>query len=123
MGSAIACTRTTIRARREQETSTRFRQDRHQGRSPRLAMNRRSRCTTTTSSEKKLYRTRLYSGIVLRARRLPVSMFSRCAVSRTVGWIAQWKEMIEDPEQKIGRPRQLYTGPTERDYTPRSKRG
>jgi citrate synthase len=40
------------------------------------------------------------------------------AIARTVGWIAQWKEMIEDPSQRIGRPRQLYTGPTERTYVP-----
>jgi citrate synthase len=40
------------------------------------------------------------------------------ALARTVGWIAQWKEMIEDPNQRIGRPRQLYTGPAVRDYTP-----
>ena len=44
------------------------------------------------------------------------------AVARTVGWIAQWKEMIEDPHQKIGRPRQLYTGATRRDYAPISRR-
>ena len=75
--------------------------------------------------EKKLYpNVDFYSGIVLRAIGFPVSMFTPLfAVSRTVGWIAQWKEMIEDPEQKIGRPRQLYVGPTERAYTPRSKRG
>ena len=42
---------------------------------------------------------------------------------RTVGWIAQWQEMMEDPSQKIGRPRQLYTGPTERDYVPIQSRG
>jgi len=45
------------------------------------------------------------------------------AVARTVGWIAQWKEMIEDPSQRIGRPRQLYTGATRRDYVSMSKRG
>ncbi|HRF09729.1 MAG TPA: citrate/2-methylcitrate synthase, partial [Xanthobacteraceae bacterium] len=44
------------------------------------------------------------------------------ALARTVGWIAQWKEMIEDPGQKIGRPRQLYTGATRRDYLPISRR-
>jgi citrate synthase len=74
--------------------------------------------------EKKLYpNVDFYSGIVLRAIGFPVSMFTPLfAVSRTVGWIAQWKEMVEDPEQKIGRPRQLYVGPTERDYTARSSR-
>jgi citrate synthase len=45
------------------------------------------------------------------------------AVARTVGWISQWKEMIEDPSQRIGRPRQLYTGPTKRDYVTRAERG
>ncbi len=74
--------------------------------------------------EKKLYpNVDFYSGIVLRAIGFPVSMFTPLfAVSRTVGWIAQWKEMIEDPEQKIGRPRQLYVGPTQRDYVPVDKR-
>ena len=74
--------------------------------------------------EKKLYpNVDFYSGIVLRAIGFPVSMFTPLfAVSRTVGWIAQWKEMIEDPEQKIGRPRQLYVGPTQRDYAPVDKR-
>ena len=75
--------------------------------------------------EKKLYpNVDFYSGIVLRAIGFPVSMFTPLfAVSRTVGWIAQWKEMIEDPEQKIGRPRQLYIGPTERPYVPIDERG
>jgi citrate synthase len=45
------------------------------------------------------------------------------SLARTVGWIAQWQEMIGDPTQKIGRPRQLYTGPTERDYVPIQNRG
>ncbi|MGE3918105.1 MAG: citrate synthase [Hyphomicrobiaceae bacterium] len=68
--------------------------------------------------EKKLYpNVDFYSGIVLRAIGFPVSMFTPLfAVSRTVGWISQWKEMIEDPEQKIGRPRQLYIGPDRREY-------
>jgi citrate synthase len=67
---------------------------------------------------KKLYpNVDFYSGIVLRAIGFPVSMFTPLfAVSRTVGWIAQWKEMIEDPEQKIGRPRQLYIGPARREF-------
>ena len=74
--------------------------------------------------EKKLYpNVDFYSGIVLRAIGFPVSMFTPLfAVSRTVGWIAQWKEMVEDPEQKIGRPRQLYVGPTQRDYVAVDKR-
>jgi citrate synthase len=44
------------------------------------------------------------------------------AIARTVGWIAQWKEMIEDPSQRIGRPRQLYTGATERNFVPMEQR-
>ena len=74
--------------------------------------------------EKKLYpNIDFYSGITLRAMGFPMSMFTVLfAVARTVGWIAQWKEMIEDPEQKIGRPRQLYIGPTERAYVPIERR-
>ena len=54
---------------------------------------------------------------------IPVSMFTVLfAVARTVGWIAQWKEMIEDPSQKIGRPRQLFTGVSERPFVPVNKR-
>ncbi len=60
-----------------------------------------------------------YSGITLSAMGFPTTMFTVLfALARTVGWIAQWQEMMEDPSQKIGRPRQLYTGPTERDYVP-----
>ena len=68
--------------------------------------------------ENKLYPNKdFYSGIALRAMGFPVSMFTVLfAVARTVGWIAQWKEMTEDAEQKIGRPRQLYVGPTKRDF-------
>jgi citrate synthase len=75
--------------------------------------------------EKKLYpNIDFYSGITLRAMGFPTSMFTVLfAVARTVGWISQWKEMIEDPEQKIGRPRQLYIGPTERPYVPMEQRG
>ncbi len=58
-----------------------------------------------------------YSGITLKALGFPTNMFTVLfSVARTVGWIAQWKEMIEDPHQRIGRPRQLYTGETKRDY-------
>jgi citrate synthase len=65
-----------------------------------------------------------YSGITLSAMGFPTSMFTVLfALARTVGWIAQWQEMIGDPSQKIGRPRQLYTGPTERDYVPIQQRG
>src|SRR6266852_4413244 len=68
--------------------------------------------------EKKLYpNVDFYSGITLKAMGFPTTMFTVLfALARTVGWIAQWKEMIEDPQQKIGRPRQLYTGATRRDY-------
>ena len=68
--------------------------------------------------EKKLYpNIDFYSGITLRAMGFPVDMFTVLfAVARTVGWIAQWNEMIEDPEQRIGRPRQLYVGPKRRDF-------
>jgi citrate synthase len=68
--------------------------------------------------EKKLYpNVDFYSGITLKAMGFPLSMFTVLfAVARTVGWIAQWKEMIVDPEQKIGRPRQLYTGEKRREY-------
>ncbi|RMH53134.1 MAG: citrate (Si)-synthase [Alphaproteobacteria bacterium] len=68
--------------------------------------------------EKKLYpNVDFYSGIILEAIGFPTSMFTPIfALARTVGWIAQWKEMIEDPDGKIGRPRQLYTGATRRDY-------
>ena len=58
-----------------------------------------------------------YSGVILSAIGFPTTMFTALfALARTVGWVAQWNEMISDPEQKIGRPRQLYTGPTQRDY-------
>jgi len=75
--------------------------------------------------EKKLYpNIDFYSGITLRAMGFPLSMFTVLfAVARTVGWVAQWKEMIEDPEQKIGRPRQLYIGATERPFVPVEQRG
>jgi citrate synthase len=74
--------------------------------------------------EKKLYpNVDFYSGITLKAMGFPTTMFTVLfAVARTVGWIAQWKEMIEDPSQKIGRPRQLYTGATRREYAPISRR-
>ncbi len=73
---------------------------------------------------KKLYpNVDFYSGIILRAMGFPTSMFTVLfALARTVGWIAQWKEMIEDPSQKIGRPRQLYNGATKRAYVPAATR-
>ncbi len=68
--------------------------------------------------EKKLFpNVDFYSGIILNAIGFPTTMFTALfALARTVGWVAQWNEMISDPAQVIGRPRQLYTGPTERDY-------
>ena len=74
--------------------------------------------------EKKLYpNIDFYLGITLKALGFPTDMFTVLfAIARTVGWIAQWKEMIEDPSQRIGRPRQLYTGPTERNYVPLASR-
>jgi citrate synthase len=74
--------------------------------------------------EKKLYpNVDFYSGITLKALGFPTTMFTVLfALARTVGWIAQWNEMIEDPQQRIGRPRQLYTGAGKRDYVPVSKR-
>ena len=75
--------------------------------------------------DKKLYpNVDFYSGVVMSAIGFPTSMFTVLfAISRTVGWIAQWTEMMEDPEQKIGRPRQLYTGPAQREYVPLAARG
>lgn len=74
--------------------------------------------------EKKLFpNVDFYSGVILSAIGFPTTMFTALfALARTVGWVAQWNEMISDPEQKIGRPRQLYTGPTERDYVPITSR-
>ncbi|MBZ9646181.1 citrate synthase [Sphingobium sp. 3R8] len=74
--------------------------------------------------EKKLYpNVDFYSGVILSAIGFPTEMFTVLfALARTVGWVAQWNEMISDPAQKIGRPRQLYTGPTQRDYVAVDKR-
>jgi citrate synthase len=75
--------------------------------------------------DRKLYpNVDFYSGIILKAMGFPTSMFTALfAVSRTVGWVSQWKEMMEDPQQRIGRPRQIYTGPPRRDYVPSAQRG
>lgn len=75
--------------------------------------------------EKKLYpNVDFYSGIILRAMGFPTKMFTMLfAVARTAGWIAQWKEMIEDNEQRIGRPRQIYVGENKRKYVPLTQRG
>ena len=74
--------------------------------------------------EKKLFpNVDFYSGVILSAIGFPTTMFTALfALARTVGWVAQWNEMISDPAQKIGRPRQLYTGPAPRDYVPVGQR-
>lgn len=74
--------------------------------------------------ERKLYpNVDFYSGIIMRALGIPINMFTVVfAMARTVGWIAQWMEMMDDPEQRIGRPRQLYTGKAWRDYVPIDER-
>ena len=74
--------------------------------------------------DRKLYpNVDFYSGIILKAMGFPVSMFTPIfALARTTGWMSQWMEMIEDPHQRIGRPRQLYNGPVQRDYVPVEKR-
>lgn len=75
--------------------------------------------------QRKLYpNVDFYSGIILKAMGIPTSMFTVIfAVARTIGWISQWKELIEDPAQRIGRPRQIYTGAGRRDYAPVTERG
>jgi citrate synthase len=75
--------------------------------------------------DRKLYpNVDFYSGIILKAMGFPTSMFTALfAVSRTVGWVSQWKEMMEDPQQRIGRPRQIYTGAPKRDYVAVARRG
>jgi citrate synthase len=75
--------------------------------------------------ERKLYpNVDFYSGIIYRAMGFPTNMFTVLfALGRLPGWIAHWKEMVEDPTTKIARPRQIYTGPRERGYVPMEKRG
>ena len=64
-----------------------------------------------------------YSGLIYQSMGLPVSMFPVLfAIARTSGWLAQWEEMLEDPEQKLARPRQLYLGEEVRDYVPMDRR-
>ena len=74
--------------------------------------------------ERKLYpNVDFYSGIILKALGIPTSMYTvMFALARSAGWVAQWMEMMEDPDFKIGRPRQLYTGENSRDYIPIDKR-
>jgi citrate synthase len=75
--------------------------------------------------ERKLYpNVDFYSGVIYSAIGIPRSMFTvMFAIARTVGWVAHWQEMIADPAMRIGRPRQLYTGPVQRDYVDIKKRG
>jgi citrate synthase len=75
--------------------------------------------------ERKLYpNVDFYSGIIYRALGFPTNMFTvMFALGRLPGWVAHWKEMLEDPTTKIGRPRQIYTGPTETNYVPLEERG
>jgi citrate synthase len=74
--------------------------------------------------ERKLYpNVDFYSGIIYRALGIPRNMFTvMFAVARVVGWISHWLEMVADPNNRIGRPRQIYIGPTQRDYVPLSQR-
>ena len=74
--------------------------------------------------ERKLYpNVDFYSGIIYRALGFPTNMFTvMFAIARTVGWVAHWMEMMSDPGQKIGRPRQLYVGPPRRDFVPLEQR-
>ncbi|RME42293.1 MAG: citrate synthase [Chloroflexi bacterium] len=75
--------------------------------------------------ERKLYpNVDFYSGIIYQAMGLPTSMFTvMFAIARTVGWLAQWREMLQDPDQRIARPRQIYCGPDARDFVPIDQRG
>ena len=86
----------------------------------RPASSPRSRSRTIISSRRSsIPNVDFYSGVILSAIGFPTDMFTALfALARTVGWVAQWNEMISDPDQKIGRPRQLYTGATQRDYVP-----
>ena len=74
--------------------------------------------------ERKLYpNVDFYSGIIFRALGLPPAMFTPVfAVARTIGWVAQWNEMLADPETRLSRPRQLYIGPAERAVVPAAER-
>ena len=74
--------------------------------------------------ERKLYpNVDFYSGLIYKAIGIPTNMFTvMFAIARTVGWVAQWMEMISEDNQRIGRPRQLYTGARQRDYVPIDKR-
>jgi citrate synthase len=73
--------------------------------------------------DRKLYpNVDFYSGLIYQAMKFPVAMFPVLfAIPRTVGWLAQWEEMLMDPEQKIARPRQIYTGPAARDVPARAE--
>ena len=79
---------------------------------------RRRRSPTSTSLERKLYpNVDFYTGVIYQAMGFPTRMFTVLfALGRLPGWIAHWREMMADPTTKIGRPRQVYVGPTERHY-------
>ena len=103
------------------------RRARRQGRAARHRdrSSRRWRSTDEYFIERKLYpNVDFYSGLIYRAMGFPTNMFPVLfAMGRLPGWIAHWKEMMESPKTKIGRPRQIYTGPTERPYVPIDQRG
>ena len=88
------------------------------------ASSRRSRCSDEYFVSRKLYpNVDFYSGIIYSAIGIPRSMLTvMFAIARTAGWVAHWQEMVSDPHMRIGRPRQLYTGPAKRDYQPIEKR-
>ena len=106
------------------------------GRGAEEARRRRTRCSTSPRQleeraladdyfiERKLYpNVDFYTGVIYRAMGFPTKMFTVLfAIGRLPGWISHWREMIRDPENRIGRPRQLYVGPTERSYLPMSER-
>ena len=120
--SAIASTRTTIRAPACCATAVTRCSTSSASRTSRCSISRwswrRSRSNDDYFISRKLYpNVDFYSGIILKAMGFPTSMFTVLfAIARTVGWVAQWTEMIEDPDTKIGRPRQLFTGSPERHY-------
>ena len=91
---------------------------------PRARSSKRSRSNDDYFVERKLYpNVDFYSGLIYRAMGFPTNMFTVLfAMGRLPGWIAHWKEMMESPKTKIGRPRQIYTGPTESPYVPVEQR-
>ena len=89
-----------------------------------IAVELEKRQSTTSTRERKLTQRRLLLRVIYEALNLPPDMFTvMFAIPRTSGWIAQWREMQEDPETKIARPRQIYTGARERNYQAIGDRG